>query len=257
LPRVYTPKLELICRQCNNIFWRAPSLAAQGGKFCGHACYSAAKSNGRAVACVGCGITVSVSPSQSKIRKYCTAACRRANLKAKIICIVCGVKRAVTPTNIKEGARFCSWVCARKVLNKPRPTVICKECGKVCSVPPSRIKQGMKFCSQSCRSIYTIAHGQGKRTSIELILYAELDHFGIKYLPQHSIREAHTVPDAYIPTTRTVLYADGDYWHRLPKTAERDTRQNLKLAELGYTVHRFWEKDLRTKAREIITAVVG
>jgi len=115
----------------------------------------------------------------------------------------------------------------------------------------------MKFCSHSCRSIYTILHSRSKRTSIELILYAELDRLGIEYIPQHTIMEARTVPDAYIPATRSALYADGDYWHRLPKTMERDARQNAKLAELGYAVHRFWEKDLRTNARQMITDAVG
>lgn len=256
MPRIYTPRLKLECQSCGKTYYSKPSAAAKGGKYCSHPCYAKAKSNHVTIQCVGCGKAVPVSPSQSKIRRYCNLQCRLANMKTKIKCVVCKKARGVTPTNIKEGARFCSWECARSVLNKPRPVVICVQCAKACSVPPSRVKQGMKFCSQSCRSIHTVLHHGNKRTSIELIMYAELDRLGVSYIEQHPIREARTIPDAYIPSTRTVLYADGDYWHRLPKVAARDLVQNRELARLGYTVHRFWEVDLRTRASETIASAL-
>lgn len=41
------------------------------------------------------------------------------------------------------------------------------------------------------------------------------------------------------------MYADGDYWHTLPKTVARDRRQEKKLTAMGYTVRRISEKELR------------
>jgi len=246
MPRTFTPRVQLVCEHCSTPFSRPPSLAAQGDRFCSRACASAASRQGATITCMGCGVAVAVRPSQVGVRKYCTSACQREYQKPRITCIVCGTERKTKAKVIEQGARFCSWDCARMALNKPRPTVTCEQCGTVCAVPPSRIKQGMRFCSHSCRSIWNITHGaMASPTSIEVILYRVLDQLGVAYIPQYPMPEAATVPDAYVPTRRLVLYADGAYWHSLPKTAERDSRQNQRLAELGYTVRRLAEADLR------------
>ena len=94
-------------------------------------------------------------------------------------------------------------------------------------------------------------------TSIELELYRVLDLLNVEYVSQYAVTEARTVLDAFIPSTKTALYADGDYWHSLPKVKIRDQRQDLKLRELGYTVHRLSEKDLRLNAEEIVRRALG
>lgn len=111
----------------------------------------------------------------------------------------------------------------------------------------------MRFCSHSCRSIYNIAQGVfNKPTTIELMLYDALDELGVDFIPQHPITEAKTVPDAFVPALNLVLYADGDYWHALPKTAARDRVQEQRLSELGYTVRRLSEADLRRNALGVV-----
>lgn len=245
MPRHYTPKVPLICEICGKTVMIPPSVMAQGRRCCSARCMGILKARPTKAVCIGCGIKYETSPSQAAKRKYCTAECRKLHEKPTIICEVCGKKRKVSPSLIEKGARFCSWECARKVLNAPRPVVTCLQCGRERAVPPSDAKH-RRFCSHSCRSIYNITHGaMASPTSIELILYRCLDHFGISYIPQHPMVEAGTVPDAYVPDRRLVLYADGDYWHALPLTAARDIRQNVKLAELGYTVRRLSEADLR------------
>jgi G:T-mismatch repair DNA endonuclease (very short patch repair protein) len=195
--------------------------------------------------------------SKAERQKYCSAACRKEHQKQKIVCEVCGKERKVTPTQATQGARFCSWKCARQVLNKPRPVVVCEQCGKECAVPPSRVRQGMRFCSYSCRSIWNITHGaMASPTSIELILYRMLEYLKVEYLSQYPIPGAGTVADAYVPALNLVLYADGDYWHALPKTVKRDQRQNKRLAELGYKFARLSESDLRTNPIAAVKAVL-
>lgn len=89
-------------------------------------------------------------------------------------------------------------------------------------------------------------------TSIEIILYKTLESLGLEYLPQHAITEARTIADAYVPTLRAAIYADGTYWHALPKVVEKDKRVNAKLTKLGYTVHRFTELELRKNPTDTI-----
>jgi G:T-mismatch repair DNA endonuclease (very short patch repair protein) len=181
-------------------------------------------------------------------------ACLVANKKTRIFCVVCGKERAVTPTQLKQGSRFCSWECARQVLSQPlRAELICAQCGQTFSVHRYRVKAGARFCSQSCRSIYNITQGaMASPTSIEIILYQTLDLLNVEYIRQHPIPEAGTVPDAYVPDRRIALYADGAYWHALPKTAVRDQRQNQELTRLGYSVRRLTEADLRRNPVEAV-----
>jgi very-short-patch-repair endonuclease len=246
MPRHYTSRIELICEICGKSIMLPPSVVAQGRKHCSAKCMGVAKDKGASFKCAGCGKEVKASPSQAAHKKYCSMRCLKAHKEHTIVCQVCGNERVVTLQQLKQGARFCSWECARKVLNAPRPMVICEQCGKECAVPPSRVRQGMRFCSHSCRSIYNIVNGAMKSpTSIERTLYKVLDYLGISYIKQYPIREAGTVVDAYVPSRCLVLYADGDYWHILPKTKARDKLQNDRLAELGFTVHRLREQDLR------------
>ncbi len=209
--------------------------------------------------CMGCGKTFIASPSLAGKRKYCSVICRFEHQAHKINCEVCGKERAVSPTQLKLNARFCSVKCASLILNKPgiRHKVSCELCGKISEVLPSRVKQGIRFCSHSCRSIFNLTHGAFiSPTSIELILYKTLEVLKVKFEKQYPMPQAGTIPDAYIPSLNLVLYADGDYWHTLPKQAKRDKVQDKRLAELGYKVCRFSEKDLKNNPLKIIKAAL-
>jgi G:T-mismatch repair DNA endonuclease (very short patch repair protein) len=236
-----------------------PSIIAQGRRCCSAKCMGIYKSRPVTLTCVGCGKEFETKASvAANGRKYCTDECRREHEKQSIVCEVCGKERRVTPTQLAQGARFCSQECAQKVLNKPRPIVVCEQCGKECEVPPSRVKQGMRFCSYSCRSIWNILNGKIQSpTTIEIAMYQALETLGVKYIAQHAIIEAHTVADAYLPERNAVLYADGNYWHALPKTEARDRRQEIKLKELGYKVYRVTEADLRGDPVAAVRAVLA
>lgn len=263
MARTYTQRVELICEICGKTVMLPPSIIAQGRRRCSAKCMTAAYAQPAKYTCIGCGKVGTASPSVAAKRKYCSLECRRANTKARIVCEVCGTTRPVTPTNLKQNARFCSQKCAQQVLNAqqalnaPRSIVVCQQCGKESRVPPSRVRQGMRFCSHSCSSIHTVLNMPKSSTTIEVILYETLTALGLSFVRQHPICEARTVPDAYIAEGKIVLYADGDYWHALPKTAARDKRQNTRLAELGYTILRFTELELRRDPVTVVRAALG
>lgn len=258
MPRHYTPRVELICEMCGTSVMLPPSIIAQGRRCCSAKCMGAYKRRPAQFTCVGCGTTVETKMSLAAKQQYCSEACRREHEKPRITCEVCGKERRVTPTQLADGARFCSQACARAVLNKPRPVVICEQCGAAVAVPPSRVKQGMRFCSQSCRSIWNIAHHAFQSpTSIESLLYQALDESGLAYVAQYPITAARTVADAFIPSLNLVLYADGVYWHGLPAIVQRDARQMAALHQLGYRVYRLSEAALRADAQHAVQAALA
>jgi G:T-mismatch repair DNA endonuclease (very short patch repair protein)/endogenous inhibitor of DNA gyrase (YacG/DUF329 family) len=257
MPRAYTPRVEFTCEVCGKTVSRPPSLAAKGQRYCSSACMGVAKQRPATFTCQGCGRIVETNLSGAK-RLYCSMQCRKEHKKHEITCEVCGTVKRVTLIQIKQGRRFCSLKCSQKVLNiSLRETVTCEQCGKEFSVQRYRTNQGVRFCSHSCRSIFNITHGvMASPTTIELMLYQALDVLGIEYIPQHPMPEAGTVPDAYVPALKLVLYADGDYWHNLPKQAARDVRQDKRLASLGYRVVRLSEADLRRDALGVVRNAV-
>lgn len=195
------PLAPLICQQCGRVVMLAPSVIAKGRKYCSTHCYASATSRNANFVCIGCGRMNTAKPSQTAIKRYCSLECLKKHKKTRIVCEVCGDQRAVTPSVQKLGARFCSWQCARKVLNTPRPIMTCIQCGRERAVHPYRIRNGTKFCSYSCRSIHNLTHGaMASPTTIETMLYESLETLSVVYIKQHPIVEARTVPDAFIPT---------------------------------------------------------
>lgn len=212
-------RVEVVCQICGKGTLRAPSTAAQGGKYCSRECMGKGKRRPATFVCMGCGSRIETNASGAATHKYCSWECYKATKELLINCEVCGKERRVTKQQLKLGARFCSW---------------------------------------SCASIHKLKHGVlASPTSIELLLYAALDELGTTYVRQYRIPEARTIPDAYVSEHRLVIYADGEYWHSLPKIAARDARQNARLAELGYTVRRLSEADLRRNALETVRTALS
>ncbi len=90
-----------------------------------------------------------------------------------------------------------------------------------------------------------------KDTSIEIRLQKFLDWEGI---PFEKHKPIFGQPDIFIKPNICV-FADGDYWHRLLKSEERDKKVNERLKEEGYKVLRFWEKDIRKDINSCIKQI--
>jgi len=190
-------------------------------------------------------------------------------------CIICGKRFWVYESDIKRRkAIFCSKKCkgewmSNHQLGKNNPCYKgkikrkCLYCGKEFEVYPSLVKRsnGAKFCSNKCRTIYYNYKTESWRklyqykgeTSIEKIIEKQLMGNHIPYIKQIPLLGI-TIADFLLPN-KIVIYADGDYWHTLPGRKEKDMIINQKLAENGYKVYRFWEKDIRKTKGECIQTI--
>jgi DNA mismatch endonuclease (patch repair protein) len=116
-----------------------------------------------------------------------------------------------------------------------------------------RSEQNVKQARE--RAIYNLEHGLYPKTdtSIEQLLESEIS---LRHLPlRHNKRVLNMVPDFSNEQYHIVVYADGDYWHTLPKIAERDRKQEEILEENGYKVMRFWEHEIKSNRQRCAEAI--
>lgn len=148
-----------------------------------------------------------------------------------------------------RGTRFCSRECGfknRRGDRAPRflpdmPMVACRQCGK--SFRQTAKTQTRIFCSFSCKGIWQKARQPNKGTRIERVVRDSLLRRGLMFVEQAPLENVAVV-DFFIPAFHVVLFCDGDYWHRLPGRPERDALQTRRLRSAGFTVFRFWEKEI-------------
>lgn len=81
-------------------------------------------------------------------------------------------------------------------------------------------------------------------TNIERAVKAKLEASGIVFEEQFPIGQY--MADFFLPESKEVIEADGDYWHSRPETKVRDARKDIYCASLGYIVWRFTERDIKS-----------
>jgi len=134
---------------------------------------------------------------------------------------------------------------------KPKIEKICQICNKKFLVHPYR-KNTARFCSEQCRVQYLIqVTPLIKNTDIEKILQDILKNRGINFEVHKSIF-GH--PDIFIKPN-ICIFADGSYWHSLPKAKERDSRVNKFLTEKNYKILRFSETDIKKNVSGCINKI--
>jgi len=104
---------------------------------------------------------------------------------------------------------------------------------------------------------------KGKDTKIELMLRSALFKLGLRYYKNYSKLVGH--PDIYFPTSKVVVFVDGDFWHghyfdkqkdslkknseywieKIEKNMQRDTYVTHLLESDGYIVIRVWEDEIK------------
>jgi len=67
-----------------------------------------------------------------------------------------------------------------------------------------------------------------RETTIETLMYGELERRGITFVKQ-SVIDGLWVVDALIPGPKVVIECDGEYWHRKPEMERRDARRDSYL----------------------------
>lgn len=176
--------------------------------------------------------------------------------RPRIKCAVCGVEFETSPSCIKRNKQYCCYDCynqARKGKTAGEKhynwqggkiTKICITCNREFRVKREQeIRTGAKFCSLNCRSIYNVRYNHGSQnTDIEKITENILTKLGVEHQKQVPIDGVALVD--FLIDNNKIIQCDGDYWHSLPLTKERDNKQDAYLCQHGYRI-------LRLKGSEI------
>jgi DNA mismatch endonuclease (patch repair protein) len=114
-----------------------------------------------------------------------------------------------------------------------------------------------------------------KDTSIECILRKELWARGFRY--RKNYKKLIGKPDIVMTKYKLVIFCDSEFWHgknyhestdrigtnsdywkqKIKRNIERDKEVNEKLIADGWTVLRFWEKEIRKELDKCIEQVVS
>ena len=118
---------------------------------------------------------------------------------------------------------------------------------------------------------------KSKDTEIELILRKELWSRGYRY--RKNYKKLIGKPDIALTKYKIAIFCDSEFWHgknyhestdrigtnseywkkKIKRNMERDKEVDTELATQGWTVLRFWEKDIRKNTnmcvQEILTAI--
>lgn len=216
----------------------------------------------KTLACKQCGGDFAVSETSKRI--FCSKDCADSNrrgvptgrLLVKIQCRECAVEFEVTPAR-KPTALYCSLPCANAAMTrvtgaehplyKEKDTRSCEQCGEDFE---ARAAGDKRFCSRQCVGAYTTQLQGGRRSSIELLVEAELLRLGI--VAEHSKPVGQWVVDFLLVDKKTVIECDGSYWHSIPEVAARDLRKDEWLGRNGYQVIRIGEVDIRRDVSEAV-----
>jgi very-short-patch-repair endonuclease len=85
-----------------------------------------------------------------------------------------------------------------------------------------------------------------RKTKPEILMEKLLENAKIEYFEQLYIKGiTHPfVCDFYLPKYNIIIECDGEYWHNYPNGREIDTQRVDEVEKLGYTIYRFWAKDI-------------
>ncbi len=120
-----------------------------------------------------------------------------------------------------------------------------------------------------------MSHIKSKDTSIEVALRKELWANGYRY--RKNYKELPGTPDIVLTKYKIVIFCDGELFHgkdwevlkprleksnnsdfwisKISRNRERDDEINKKLLFLGWTVIRFWGKDIMKNTEECIRVI--
>lgn len=134
-----------------------------------------------------------------------------------------------------------------------------------------RFDEKLGFTTTRQRS-KTMSKIRGKNSVPELLLRRALWARNFRFRLHRS--DLPGKPDLAIDKYRLAIFVDGDFWHgyqwehRKPKTntqfwwpkiernKQRDKFVNQQLTEMGYTVMRFWEHEIRQNLDACINQIV-
>jgi len=114
-----------------------------------------------------------------------------------------------------------------------------------------------------------------KNTKPEVKLRKTLWHKGVRYRIDYG--KAPGRPDIAIVGHKIAIFVDGEFWHgyrweekkekiksnrdywikKIERNMQRDLRVNKLLAEKGWTVLRFWEKQVKKELESCVNSIIS
>lgn len=115
---------------------------------------------------------------------------------------------------------------------------------------------------------------RGKNTKPELLFRSALWKKGVRY--RVDTKQLPGRPDVSIKKYKLAIFIDGEFWHgynwderkdkiksnrafwipKIERNMQRDRQVNRQLEEMGYTVFRFWEKEVKNELNKCINDVL-
>lgn len=115
---------------------------------------------------------------------------------------------------------------------------------------------------------------KGKNTKPELVFRKALYSTGYRFRIDY--KKLIGKPDIVLKKYKTVVFIDGEYWHghnwaerkpkvktnrefwiaKIERNIQRDKEVNQALGDLGYTVFRFWETEIKRHLETCLNEVV-
>lgn len=116
---------------------------------------------------------------------------------------------------------------------------------------------------------------RGKNTKPELTFRKALWAAGYRYRIDY--KKLMGKPDIVLKKYKTAIFIDGEFWHgyqweerktniksnrefwipKIERNIQRDAEVNQELRRLGYTVFRFWQKEVDKNLEECLNTVIN
>jgi very-short-patch-repair endonuclease len=256
------------CERCGQLFAVTRSRS-QSAHFCSMDCQRAHwASLSETKTCEHCRrhFRITVKSSARDAGRFCSASCYHTSARGiptkpplpEATCGECGQRFS---RSRRSRRAYCSNTCRSKGWESKRGPAhplytsverACEMCGRVVAVKPALLSR-FRFCSRRCAGSY-VSTTWPRTSSIEIALRNELQRRGIDFAPEHPVGQYAV--DIALPSYRVAIEADGDYWHSRPSQKPKDKRKDTYLQNLGWTVFRFWERDIKADVTACIDIVV-
>ena len=107
---------------------------------------------------------------------------------------------------------------------------------------------------------YCMSRVKGKDTGLETSVRSALHRRGLRF--RKHVKDLPGKPDIVFRRLKVVVFVDGDFWHgyrfpawehklsefwrkKISQTRKRDVKNHRKLREMGWTVIRLWQHELK------------
>src|SRR5690554_1671604 len=115
---------------------------------------------------------------------------------------------------------------------------------------------------------------RGKNTKSELLFRKALWAKGVRY--RMDSKKLPGKPDISIQKYKLAIFIDGEFWHgynwperkktiksnlafwipKIERNMQRDIEVNQQLQDMGYTVFRFWEKEIKNDVNKCVNDIL-